>query len=87
MHVRPHCRGRGVATALLGAAEELTRARGLGRIAVGVAEGNADAARLYGRLGYERTGVIDRSEYTWIDCDGVAHDAVELDELLVRDLC
>ena len=86
LQVRAEYRRRGTATALLHAAEVLVRSRGHSTIAVGVADDNTSAARLYWRLGFERTGIIDRSEYEWFDDDGNSHHAIEYDELLVREL-
>lgn len=53
-------------------------------LAVGV--DNVGAARLYARLGYRQTGVLDTVEYTWIDSDGGQHDERETSELLLRRL-
>lgn len=86
LQVREESRGRGVGTALIAAAEDLCAARGRRLVAVGVATDNADAARLYERLGYQRTGVVDVSEYDWVDGAGTVHHEVEQDELLVREL-
>jgi GNAT superfamily N-acetyltransferase len=49
-------RRRGVATALLHAAEEQARAAGLTSIALDTAESNAPAQALYERFGMERSG-------------------------------
>jgi len=86
LQVREEHRGRGVGTAIIAAAEELCRERGRRQVAVGVGLDNDGAARLYERLGYRRTGVVDTSEYDWVDGDGAVHHEVERDELLVRDL-
>jgi ribosomal protein S18 acetylase RimI-like enzyme len=86
LQVRPALRGRGAGTSLLLAAERMVRERGHDLIAVSVAAENADAARLYQRLGYQPTGVIDVSSYTWTDEHRRTHQAVERNELLVKRL-
>lgn len=86
LQVRPEHRGRGAGTAILAAAEQLVRDRGLGRLAVSVGVENPDAARLYRRLGYRPTAVLDACAYSWFDGDGQRHDEVESAELLVKDL-
>lgn len=86
LQVREQSRGQGVGSAIIAAAQELCAARGRGLVAVGVATDNEGAARLYERLGYRRTGVIDVSEYDWVDDAGAVHHAVEQDELLIREL-
>lgn len=86
LQVRETARGQGVGTAIIEAAEALCRERGLTQVAVGVATDNDGAGRLYQRLGYRRTGVVDVSEYDWTDDTGRVHHEVEHDELLVKDL-
>lgn len=86
VQVRGSARGRGVGTALLVAAERLAAARGVATAAVGVAEDNPGARRLYERCGFVETGVVDRTAYDWVDDAGGTHHAVELDHLLVKDL-
>lgn len=86
LQVREGHRGRGVGTAIIAAAEELCLARGRRQVAVGVGLDNDGAARLYERLGYRRTGVVDTSEYDWVDGHGTVHHEVERDELMVRTL-
>ena len=51
--VRPELQGRGIGTALMAAAEELTCTRGLRAVVLGVEDSNPRARRLYERLGYE----------------------------------
>ncbi|WP_432496649.1 GNAT family N-acetyltransferase [Kineococcus gypseus] len=53
--VRGDARGRGVATALVGAFEELARARGARRVRLETGTAQPEAVALYRRLGYERT--------------------------------
>nr|MDQ2958678.1 GNAT family N-acetyltransferase [Actinomycetota bacterium] len=86
LHVRPERRGQGVGTALLAAAERLAAGRGCQSIAVGVSRDNPAAARLYRRLGYLPTGVVDVCAYDWIDDDGQSHHEIETNELLVKQL-
>ncbi|MEV4900676.1 GNAT family N-acetyltransferase [Citricoccus sp. NPDC055426] len=84
--VRDHCRGQGVGSALIAAAEALAAQTGRHQMAMGVAEDNPDAERLYRRLGYRSTGVIDVSEYDWITAEGSVRHETEHDHLLVKDL-
>jgi ribosomal protein S18 acetylase RimI-like enzyme len=60
--VAPGGRRQGVATALLGAAEEHARARGGSKLSLRVLSTNTGAQRLYEGLGYEREGVL-RGEF------------------------
>lgn len=53
MAVEPRCRGEGVGTALLAAAENEARRRGLAYIALMVSQENEAARRLYTRSGYQ----------------------------------
>jgi GNAT superfamily N-acetyltransferase len=85
LQVRPQFRGQGVGRLLIGAAEALAAQRGRDQVAVGVSDDNPDAERLYVRLGYRATGVIDVCEYDWADDDGVTHHEVERDQILVKD--
>jgi GNAT superfamily N-acetyltransferase len=55
--VRPEHRRRGVASALIAAAEQETRARGGDRLRIAVGVDNEPAQRLYRSLGYVDTGV------------------------------
>jgi GNAT superfamily N-acetyltransferase len=86
LQVRDQYRGHGVGSALIAAAEALAARAGRYQMAVGVAEDNPDAERLYRRLGYRRTGVVDVSEYDWITAEGAVRHATERDQLLVKDL-
>jgi len=86
LQVRPEFRGRGAGTAILAAAEQRVRERGGGQIAVSVAVGNTGAARLYQRLGYVPTSVLDACSYSWFDDQGSRHDEVETSELLLKRL-
>jgi len=86
LQVRPELRGRGVGTVLLKAAEQLAENRGYKLIAVGVALDNPDATRLYRRLGYTPTGVVDVCAYDWTGDDGQQHHEIETDQLLIKRL-
>ena len=52
-------RGRGIGTALMHAAEELARERGIGIVQLGVEDVNPAARRLYERLGYRSYARMD----------------------------
>jgi GNAT superfamily N-acetyltransferase len=86
LQVRDEYRGQGVGSSLIAAAETLASQAGRYQMAVGVAEDNPDAERLYRRVGYHPTGVIDVSEYDWITPEGAVRHATERDHLLVKDL-
>lgn len=86
LQVGPACRGQGVGTALVRAAEELIRGRGHRWAAIGVGLDNPSALELYLRLGYRRTDAIDTVRYTWIDESGGEHPEVEDTLLLVKGL-
>jgi ribosomal protein S18 acetylase RimI-like enzyme len=79
-------RGRGVGTALIEAAEERVRARGLRRIGAGAANDNPRAAMLYARLGYSDTGLRAESRYVHPDDAGLPREVVEQNILFVKDL-
>ena len=61
--VRPELRGRGIGTALMEAAEQLTCSRGFSAIVLGVEDWNPGARRLYERLGYR---VFAREEFRYV---------------------
>jgi GNAT superfamily N-acetyltransferase len=86
LQVRGQYRGQGVGSALIVAAEALAAQAGRYQMAVGVAQDNPDAERLYRRLGYHLTGVIDVSEYDWITAEGAVRHETERDHLLIKDL-
>ncbi len=60
--VAPDARRRGVASALLAAAERLARDRGARKLSLRVLGTNAAAQRLYERLGFQREGTL-RDEF------------------------
>jgi ribosomal protein S18 acetylase RimI-like enzyme len=60
--VSPDARGRGVATALLAAAEQCARTRGARKLSLRTFSTNAEAIRLYTRFGFEQEGVL-RAEF------------------------
>src|SRR5438445_3380889 len=74
-------RGRGVGTSLIQAVEQLVRARGFGRIGVGVADDNPKAAMLYARLGFAETGLRSESRYMYPDDAGAPREIVECNAL------
>lgn len=82
--------GRGLGTALVRAAESLVEQRartadvGERVLVIGVGVENPQAAALYGRLGFERTGVISSTTYSFIDESGATQAVTERDEELVR---
>ncbi|MBB5748999.1 GNAT family N-acetyltransferase [Micrococcus sp. TA1] len=86
LQVRDAYRGQGVGSALITAAEALASQTGRRQMAVGVADDNPDAERLYRRLGYRPTGVVDVSEYDWITAEGAVRHETERDHLLVKNL-
>lgn len=86
LQVRDQYRGQGVGSALIAAAEDRASQAGRYQIAVGVAEDNPDAERLYRRLGYCPTGAINVSQYDWITPEGAVRHETERDHLLVKDL-
>ncbi|MFF8969470.1 GNAT family N-acetyltransferase [Streptomyces sp. NPDC014995] len=83
--VRPEeLRSRGIGTALVHAAEELARERGITVVGPGVAKDNPRAAAPYARLGYRPLiDYVDRwsSEGT----DGTTHECVDPCSLLVGE--
>ena len=60
--VSPGARGRGVATALLAAAEQCARTRGARKLSLRTFSTNPEAIRLYTRFGFEQEGVL-RAEF------------------------
>ncbi len=60
--VAPEARRRGVATALLRAAEERARERGARKLSLRTFSTNPQAIRLYTRFGFEREGLL-RAEF------------------------
>ena len=81
-------RGLGIGSRLVAAAEERATALGAARIGLAVEHGNADARRLYERLGYaewEHGDVVDR----WLERDGagtVLREHADPCSYLVKDL-
>jgi ribosomal protein S18 acetylase RimI-like enzyme len=60
--VAPAARRRGVASALLAAAEERARSRGARKLSLRTFSTNPDAIRLYTRFGFHREGLL-RAEF------------------------
>jgi ribosomal protein S18 acetylase RimI-like enzyme len=86
LQVRPEWRERGVGTAIIEDAETRAAGRGHALVALGVGLENDRAARLYRRLGYTATGILDTFTYSWIDDNGASHPESETSELLVKRL-
>ncbi|HEX8080925.1 MAG TPA: GNAT family N-acetyltransferase [Jatrophihabitans sp.] len=84
LQVREQHRGRGAGTAILATAEQQARTSGVTQIAVSASFENPNAARLYRRLGYQPTDVVDACSYRWRDDQGAWHDETESAELLVK---
>ncbi|MEC3920007.1 GNAT family N-acetyltransferase [Nocardia sp. CDC160] len=79
-------RNQGIGTALIAAVEERVLARGLTHVGLAVEVTNADALRLYKRLGYIDTGLVATTEYSVWDEFGVKKDLVETDCYLLKEL-
>lgn len=78
-------RGRGVGTALIGAAESLARDQGRKCIGLGVEAANPRAASLYSRLGYSAiTSYIDRWSYK--DVAGIEHHHADACTFMIKEL-
>lgn len=83
----PERRSQGIGRALVAAGEQMVRARGLTRAAMGVGLANHRAASLYEELGYRDWGhgsYVDR--WTWVDDDGVEHEDSEPCTWLIKDI-
>ncbi|MEU3843509.1 GNAT family N-acetyltransferase [Streptomyces sp. NPDC028635] len=80
-----HLRSRGIGSALIRAAEDLARERGVPRTGMGVARNNRRASALYARLGYRPlTDYLDR--WTYQDDDGETRARVDPCTFLVKRL-
>lgn len=86
LQVRSEFRGQGVGTYLISTAEALVWRRGRRQVGVGVADDNPEAERLYVRLGYRPTGIVDVCEYDWVTDEGQPQHARELNRLLMKRL-
>jgi len=86
LQARPDRRRRGVGTCLMQAAENMARLREVPWLGLGVGVENPEAAALYERLGYTRTGIVTQSEYEFVDENGVEQHAVEWNEYMIMDL-
>ena len=86
LQVRSDHRRRGVGTCLMQAAERQVRLRKAPWIGLGVGVENPQAAALYEHLGYIRTGLVARSEYDFLDENGVQRHAIEWNEYMIMDL-
>ncbi|MFE0254468.1 GNAT family N-acetyltransferase [Streptomyces sp. NPDC059010] len=77
-------RSHGIGTTLVGAAEQLARARDLTVAGIGVAKDNPRAAALYARLGYRPlVDYLDR--YSYEDVDGTIRECVDPCAFLVKE--
>lgn len=77
--------GQGIGTAIVRAAEDRARDRGLQRIGLGVGDDNPRAARLYERLGYAAS--IDYVDvYDYVDAAGCQQVAEDPCRFMVKDL-
>ena len=79
-------RGQGVGTQLIRTAEAMAEAAGLGSMAIGVSVDNVVARRLYERLGYRPTSVMEVSNYVYVDTGGGSHPMSETNTLLLKPL-
>ena len=86
LHVVARARNLGVGRALIGAAERLCARRRVDMVGLGVADENADAARLYAGLGYVDSGVQYEATYDYVDSDGAVRHAREHNRYLVKQL-
>ena len=78
-------RGRGVGSALIGAAESLARRRGRKRVGLGVETGNSRARSLYTHLGYSpATSYIDCWSYS--DLAGAEHHHADACIFMTKEL-
>lgn len=84
--VPPPWRNRGVATALIRAAERRILERGQAQVGIAVGLDNPDAARLYRRLGYVDTWLREVSRYDALDEAGGSHRFEEHNRLLRKRL-
>jgi len=82
----PERRSSGIGSALLAAAEDAVRDRGIDAIGLGVDDDNPRAARLYLRLGYRETGCSYRDRYIYTLADGTRHHVADPCRFLVKDL-
>ncbi len=83
--VRPELRGRGIGTALIGAAEDRARQRRLRWMSISINVDNAGAACLYKRLGYVAR-MQYRGAWSYLDDAGIKHVADDPAIFMVKDL-
>ncbi|MFJ8636547.1 GNAT family N-acetyltransferase [Streptomyces sp. NPDC093568] len=78
-------RSRGIGTALVRAAEDVARERGVTVVGLGVAKDEPRAVALYARLGCQP--LIDHHDrWSYEDADGVLREWVDACTFLVKDL-
>lgn len=83
--VAPAWQRRGAGTALIEAAGACIRERGYPGVSIGVGIDNPAARRLYLRLGFVETDVLETTTYAYPDVNGVLQQITETDRLLRRD--
>ncbi|MFC7307652.1 GNAT family N-acetyltransferase [Streptomyces monticola] len=83
--VAAELRSRGIGSALIRAAEELARERGLPAIGLGVDTANPRAAALYERLGY-RPSVLYTDRWAYVDMAGRRVECADQCTFLVKEL-
>ncbi len=86
LQVTASARGQGVGTRLIRAAEAMAETAGLRSVAMGVGVDNVAARRLYERLGYNPTDVLEVNTYVYVDAEGNSHPMSETNTLLVKPL-
>jgi GNAT superfamily N-acetyltransferase len=86
MYVLPEHRGEGIGSALAAEAERLAAARGHGRCSLSVSDANADARRLYERLGYARAEVPPKRVTGTIEVRGGTLDVDDTLLYFTKDL-
>lgn len=64
----------------------MARRRAVPWLGLGVGVENPEAAALYERLGYTRTGIVTQSEYEFVGENDVEQHAVEWNEYMIRNL-
>jgi RimJ/RimL family protein N-acetyltransferase len=79
-------RSHGIGTAIIHAAEALTRDLGCHQIGLGVDDDNPRTAGLYRRLGYQETGLRYLDRYYYLDDHGHRHDIADPARFMVKQL-
>jgi GNAT superfamily N-acetyltransferase len=85
--VKEELRSRGIGTRIMEEAEDVARARGRRRMAIGVDLANTRAQALYQRRGYVDSGIRPfRSSWSFVDRDGQFKTRTERIWYLIKDL-